>query len=342
MGFPGKLKTHLPTALYRRRFPIYVVAPPYNPRSGGIRVMHLLIQSLTRLGYDAYGLTPPPAGATSRIRYVGRYIYIRAKHALQRRKVIAVYPEGIAGNPINAPFVLRYLLNKPGYLVPGVELSFGPDDLYLTFDSDHVPSGRHAFDLFWPLVDRTIYYPPSPGTVRQGFAIFTNRMRPDLAQLPAWLAPYVVLSMEKPRSHGELADIYRRSIAMVTYERSAAIYEALCCGCPVICIPDGPFTESTYQRRFNGAGQVWGWQNERLAQAAADIERFESQYRDLERTLDKRICAAFDTAIALFRLRMIGAADHCRSGSALRPHALSGIDDLKRDPSGSPFDARRS
>jgi O-antigen biosynthesis protein len=260
--------------------------------------MNLLLQRLTQLGYDAFGAMVPPLGSPTLpgVRYI-RYPRL-AKFRRFGRRTIAVYPEIVAGNPLRADFVLRYLLNKPGYLVPGTELSFGPDDLYLAFDPSFVPPGRLAFDLFWPLVDRTVYYPPPSGTERNGYAIFTHRKRPDVADLPSWLAPHLVLSMDAARSHDELAKIYRRSIAMVTYERSSAIYEALCCGCPVICIPDETFKESTYQRRFKGAGMIWGWRPEQLERAAVEIENFKADYLDLERSIDGRIIAAFDAAIA--------------------------------------------
>jgi O-antigen biosynthesis protein len=258
--------------------------------------MNLLLQRLTQLGYDAFGAVMPPLESPTLpgVRYVGSPHH--ASTGFEQR-AIAVYPEVVPGNPFGANLVLRYLLNTPGYLVPGIELSFGPGDIYLTFDPSYVPPGQLAFDLFWPLVDRTVYYPPPAGKKRNGYAIFTHRIRPDLGDLPSWLTPHLVLSMDAARSHDELAEIYRGSIAMITYERSSAIYEALCCGCPVICIPDKNFQESTYQRRFKGAGLIWGWRPEQLDRAAAEIKNFEGHYLDLERSIDGRIIAAFDTAI---------------------------------------------
>jgi hypothetical protein len=66
----------------------------------------------------------------------------------------------------------------------------------------------------------------------------------------------------------------------------------------VICIPDETFNESTYQRRFKGAGLIWGWRPEQLERAVVEIENFKADYLDLERSIDGRIIAAFDAAIA--------------------------------------------
>jgi hypothetical protein len=304
MGLLARLEARVLAPFHRHRFPIYVDAPPYNPRSGGSRAMNLLACHLARLGYDAYALARPPEGApvVPGVRYLEAEV--RALHAGSGRKPIAVYPEVIAGNPIGAPFVVRFLLNMPGYLVPGVEYSYAAEDLYLCFDPSYAPPGRPAFDLYMPLVDRSSYFPPPAGAVRQGFVIFTNRREPDASALPEWVSPAVVVSLRAPRPHAELADLYRRSLAMVTWERSSAIYEALCCGCPVICIADGPFRQATYQRRFGGAGLVWGWQRDRLAQAATEVARFDRLYRDLEESLDQRIRTAFDSIIGHIRRRM--------------------------------------
>ena len=298
------LRNHFLAKHSRRRFPIYVAAPPYNARSGGIRAINLLAFHLTRLGYDAYVITRPPEGSTvlPGVRFLNDEV--RATHKQEGRTPIAVYPEVDVGNPIGAPFVVRFLLNRPGYIAPGSELSYGADDLYICFDLAYAPASRPAFDLYIPLVDKSVYYSPPAGTYREGFVIFSNRERFELSALPDWVSPRVHVSMDAPRSHAELAEIYRSSVAIVTWERSAAIYEGLCCGCPVICLPNGSFTEASYQRRFGGAGLVWGFDQSRLVQASPETRQFQVLYELLERSLDKRIHAAFDSCIRFFSKRV--------------------------------------
>ncbi len=143
------------------------------------------------------------------------------------REPVVIYPEVTVGNPRQARFVVRYLLNKPGLLVPGAERSYGKDDYFIDGAREHAPAGVRSFDLFMPLVDRSVYHPPPPGSPRDGFAIFTNRAVFDQASAPDWLRPHTLLSMQTPRSHAELGALYRRSRAMVTFERTSAIFEAL-------------------------------------------------------------------------------------------------------------------
>ena len=303
MGLFRNLRNGLFAKSYRRRYPIYVDAPPYDARSGGSRAINLLASHLTRLGYEAYIITRPPDGTLilPGVRFLNAAI--RANHTQAGRIPIAVYPEVVCGNPIETPFVVRFLLNKPGYIVPDVELSYGAEDLYVCFDLGYAPAGRPAFDLYVPLVDKSVYFPPAAGEPRKGFVVFSHHEKSELSALPGWVDPIVEVSMDAPRSHEELAEIYRSASAMVTRERSAAIFEALCCGCPVIGLPNASFAEATYQRRFGGAGLVWGFDQDQLAQASVDIKQFESVYEELEANLDDRVRTAFDTSIKYFHMQ---------------------------------------
>ncbi len=283
----------------RRAVPIYVLTPPFNPLSGGVRAMNLLACRLLRLGYDAYAVPKPDAGGSP--PYEMRYLdaATRDRHAAAGIVRIAVYPEVVAGNPFGAEVVVRYLLNRPGFLVPGVQATYGAGDIFLTFDADHVPSGKTGVDLFMPLVDRSVYYPPALPTQRCGTVVFANRQdASDLAAtLPAWLRPVTAVSMLATLSAHELGNLYRSAAAMVTRERSTAIYEALCCGCPVICIASEGFQENTYQRRFERAGLAWEVTRDALARATATVSRFIALYDNLEASLDRRIRAVFDPIV---------------------------------------------
>jgi hypothetical protein len=195
--------------------------------------------------------------------------------------------------------------------VPGAESSYGSDDYFIDGAREHVPQGVRSFDLFMPLVDHSTYFPPPADTPRHGFAVFTHRAEADPATFPPWLTPYVVLSMQSPRSHAELGDIYRRSRAMVIWERSIAIFEALSCGCPVICIGNEHFNDETYHPRFRDAGLIWGWRESELDAAASKTPNFRAIYRDLENSLDERIGMAFD-AIMKDAWRRLGGEPSAR------------------------------
>jgi hypothetical protein len=276
--------------LARPSYPIYIYSPAEKPTSGGVRALYLLCQHLNRLGYRASIVEWPS-------KQHHAYVPSELTHDLGQGSIpIVVYPEAVPGNPLGWPFVARYLLNKPGILRQDAAAGFGKDDYFLHFAPEHVPEGRTSFDLFLPLVDRSIYY--RADTARDGFVVYSNRAKVDIETFPDWLRPMTVVSRRSPRTHAELAELYRHSRAMVTSERTTAIYEAMCCGCPVICLPGTHFIEEGYQRRFGGSGLVWGWNADRVASAAAETRRFEAIYGGLEKDLDARIQLAFDGIIA--------------------------------------------
>jgi hypothetical protein len=164
----------------RKSIPIWVEAPAYSSLSGGMRAMNLLCYHLNRLGYDAFISGPPqPGDAPVPLRYLTESIVEEQRR--QRREPVVVYPEVIVGNPRQGPFVVRYLLNRPGFLVPGAEQSFGKDDYFIDFAREHAPAGVRSFDLFMPLVNHSIYFPPQPGSPRDGFVVFSHRAEVDPA-----------------------------------------------------------------------------------------------------------------------------------------------------------------
>ena len=282
--------------LVRTSFPIWIAAPAYNPLSGGTRAMNLLCHHLNRLGYDAYVLdTPGNNKSPVPLRYLTRE-RVRDQQRMGREPIV-VYPEVTAGNPRRARFVIRYLLNTPGFLAPGAELSYGRDDYFVANAQEHAPAGVRSFDLFMPLVDRSIYFSPPASSLRNGFAVFSHRAVVDPVSWPGWLQPYTIVSMSAPRPHAELAALYRNSRAVVIFERTIAIFEALACGCPVICISNNNFREDTWHPRFRDAGVIWGWSEQELEAAAGKIAQFRAIYDDLENGFDARIQSVFDSII---------------------------------------------
>jgi hypothetical protein len=192
--------------------------------------------------------------------------------------------------------VVRYLLNKPGAIRPGVELTYGSNDTFIAFDPAHLLPKTEGADLFMPLVDHNRYHLPCEHTERCGVLAFAHRKNvDDLASLlPEWLGSITKVTMAAPRTPDELADLYRRASWMAINERSVAIFEAISCGCPVLCIPSKGFEEITYQRRFKGAGMSWSLSPDALCKAKATLPRFIKIHTKLERSLDHRIGSVFD------------------------------------------------
>src|SRR5439155_5957130 len=129
----------------------YVDAPDYTYMHSGVRCLHLLCHHLNRLGYRAYvgtqvthpDLNTPHADASMLDQF--------RKDGLTD---IVIYPEVVAGNPLKAKQVVRYLLNKPGYFTGVGMETYGTDDFYVHFADEFAPPGKNSLRLRIPLVDQ--------------------------------------------------------------------------------------------------------------------------------------------------------------------------------------------
>jgi hypothetical protein len=280
--------------------PIYVHATPYNDRSGGIRALYQLCHHLNRTGFHSFIATAEP-NAPNRLDAPPLTERLRLEHLESGYEPIAVYGESISFNPLHAPHVVRYLLNGADFFVRQAPATYGAEDSLLHFDAAHVPAGRNSVDLYMPVVDRSIYFPDETCRQRRGFVVLTNRVDWKKHELPDWVRPVVAVTMHRPLGHQELAELYRRSRALIVFERTVAIFESLCCGCPVMCIAGRHFTPANYQPRFGGAGLIWGWKEEQLIWAANRTAEFLDRYRLLEYQAPEKVQSAFEGIVAKAR-----------------------------------------
>lgn len=133
-----------------------VYAPDFDENSGGAVVLHRLCDLLNREGRRAF-LAPmsPPLNLhrpLSSARDIAQHwVHRTLGHRLRTfpdfdtpvvtrppsRDVIAIYPEVIAGNPLRAECVVRWLLHKPGFHTG--RFKRGPSDLLFWFQQSFRP-----------------------------------------------------------------------------------------------------------------------------------------------------------------------------------------------------------
>jgi hypothetical protein len=277
----------------------YVYTPDYTYMYSGIRCLHLLCHHLNRVGYRSYvntqvtnpNLNTPFADAAMLDQF--------RQNGLTN---IVIYPEIVAGNPLNAERVVRYLLNKPGFFTgAGVE-TYGADDFFLHYADEFLPQGLNSIKLRIPLVDHDVYRPTEQPMARDGFAVYADRYKPDVASFPAWITSHDIISRAAPRDPQSLASLYRRSRALITGERSSALSEAIHCGCPVIILPNEQFDYKPVVDFYDGYGFVLGFDRAGIETATKTVERAQKQYRMQFRGWDKALHAFAKQACRYFGL----------------------------------------
>jgi hypothetical protein len=198
---------------------------------------------------------------------------IAEAHQRAGRKPIAVYPEILTGNPLNTPHVMRFLLNRPGLRAPNgrreeIEKFWTEPErareFVCHFADEFQSPGRQSHSLWLPTIDTDTYKLPPEEPQRDGFLVYTHRVKFAEEAIPQWARPYTLISMANPRGPQELALLYQHSRGLITFELTGAIGEAVMCGCPVVCIPNAFFTERPSHSKFANFGVGWGGSEEQL------------------------------------------------------------------------------
>lgn len=211
----------------------YIWSPDYTEYSSGIKALHLLCDRLNNLGYEAYISS---AKVNELINTPKITSYLISQHKQQNRLQIAIYPETHVGNPLLIPNVVRYLLNKPNFFLKTSWFgSYHKDEKILHYDDSFAIPWIKSDCVRVQTIDRNTFKLAENSNIeRSGFLVYSHRVEPDLTLIPDWCKPFQVISMENPRSAKELSTMYQQSSGLIVFERTAAIVEAIFCGCPVI------------------------------------------------------------------------------------------------------------
>jgi glycosyltransferase involved in cell wall biosynthesis/GT2 family glycosyltransferase len=248
--------------------PYYIFAPDFTQKSAGIRALHYLCHALNEMGREAYLVGTDIESDKLRTPLLHSSDIIR--HVKSGLIPIMVYPEVVLDNPFEMPFVVRWWLNKPGYL--GGDQNFASDDLLFTYAKAYVPEGLEAELLNIPLVNNAIFHNdnnPHNGQ-RRGACYYANKYLLKGGQLTEHVEGAVSLGQNRALSHHDIADILRRSEVLYCYEPTALIGEALLCGCPVVMI-DTDYLRDNMTQPIHGPGISYSSTPDALAEARAGI-----------------------------------------------------------------------
>ena len=263
--------------------PYYIVAPDFHEASGGVRAMHYLCHQLNQAGCEAYMYNQ---GVSQLLDTPPITPEILAHHQLAGVEPVVIYPEVVAGNPLKARHVVRYLLNHPGFLTktPLDKLGWHTRDLVYTHGWDIVPPGWHANLLQVPLLDTSTYYNRGDEQ-RSGSLVWFSRFLNAGGQPLPLTADSTEISFRVPlRTPAQLAELYRGAEVLYTYEHSTACFEALLCGCPVVYLPNPLFLSAPVHSYLGDDGVAWGNDPAQLEKARATVANVGRKY---QQTIDE-------------------------------------------------------
>ena len=251
------------------KHPIVVASPGFDENSGGVIVLHRLVDQLRKLGHDAY-LFPLRSdfsrgmkhlvtglangrGAADHFGYVARGIRNRFP-ALQRllvppppswdvpvapssilRRSVVVYPEGVSGNPLGGAHVVRWLLNKNGFSKAKVpfaanELTFYYLPAFLEGSENVDPD--NVLRVRWLRHD--IYQDRGLGERDGACRLIRKGAFTGVGARPADDDAILIDGM----SHREMADVFNRTKILYCHDPyTMYAYYAAVCGCIPVVLP---------------------------------------------------------------------------------------------------------
>lgn len=223
-----------------------IVAPIYTDKSAGIMVLHELCSTLNERGYqtalclmgsDGFVISNQPQHHGPGLKWY----HISGQDELQQfiNEGVVIYPEIVSGNPLNAPRVVRYMLNSEGAVAKNKTQASSKDFILAFQESYHSnPDAILAkpchFEVFnskdsLPAIERRmdITY------IGKGSHHGVGTVLPGTVEVTrVW-----------PKTRDELAVLFKNTRYFYTWDyRSQTITDAILCGAIPVFMSFAPHT----------------------------------------------------------------------------------------------------
>ncbi len=249
--------------------PVYIYAPPFVTWSAGIRVLHQLCDQLNKIGIPSWLALHGPSSKNDVSLQLETPVLndeILKSHIKYAAKTIAIYPETILGNPLNAAVTITWILNTPKLL--GGEKSFASDFVYgftktLVDEYESDTRLKAVGSLFLPPLDvAEVTKVKRKEDVTEPFKLLYCQKFRALGGIPDAFQGKVI-EVERFTSNApsrtDLLDMISRAEEVIVYENSTVITEAEIIGTPVRCIPNQWFKSLLAENELGSDGVVWGF-----------------------------------------------------------------------------------
>ncbi len=244
-----------------------IFAPSYNEKSGGSWMLHFLCDQLNKIGhtstlfiFENEQITNPNFNTP-----IGHI-----------QNSVVVYPEIVTTNPLQAKYVVRYLLNKEGYLQKKM-IDWGEKDYPLSFSTVY----RNDCDtLFYPNSDLSIFYNSYQERTQNAFYIGKGYLYGDCPRLDCF-----EITRSYPESKQELANVLRKTKILFSYDaHTATNLDAALCG----CLPY--FLQKPLPELQNAElGKFWAESEDEIDSALLAISTLHDRVKELQDNFPQRL-----------------------------------------------------
>ncbi len=260
-----------------------IVLPPLGINVGYVESLERLGEEIRRRGVKALVTRESPA---VRSRDSTTLDWEVAKtYCSHQYKVI--YPDCIAGNPLNAKSVIRWVLHRPG-THGGEEVFAEAERVFCASEVfRHYVKNPLAGMLVRPPISRALLSKPNTKTSERGldcFYVGSSCWKEGMLDRSRVLE----ITSDVPAKK-ELGKLLAATRLLYTFDSSTdLIGQALLVGCEVVVIPEGTITKADFQR-FERGTQGIAWGLEEIGKSQVDWADQCRRNECLEREFDQQL-----------------------------------------------------
>jgi hypothetical protein len=266
--------------------PFVVWASDFDEKSGGNIVLHRLAYMLKEQGHEVYlsnkTATDMPRGwlrgGLARLSFLAGYASRRKQHwqghrpkprlaslfrqrvvthpampvptlpGLSGRPFVAIYPQRVSGNPLEAPHVVRWLLHRPDFKTEGVRYTEG--ELTFFYQTGFVTdwSGIDPENLLQVRWLRDDIYRDRGLPDRQGFC---RMVRKGSSTFSPEITAGDRFGILDDLPHAEIAAIFNQCKIFYCHDPyTMYLYYAALCGCIPVVVPQPGLDAQTWRSGF--------------------------------------------------------------------------------------------
>ena len=271
-----------------RLHPYFIYAPRWINSSAGIKALHFLCHSLNMSGQRAYlvmteapHLDQPRINPNLNTPILSQEIsdaYFNAQI-----NPVVIYSETIPGNPLNANFIVRYLMNYSGAL--GGPKTFPEEDYILAFskmiaeDYSNANKTEEPKVLFIPPIDPREF---SKKTEKEPYqVVYAGKYRSFIGKPPAvGELPTVEIFRDGPRmqTRDQVKEILKNATILYSFENSSIVTESILSGTPARFVPNEFLGEIIAEKELGNGGIVLGDTPQDITDAQKSIDAGISKY----------------------------------------------------------------
>lgn len=261
----------------------YIYTPRWRDNAAGVKALHLLCDAINQKNGSAWLVFSNPSLNDSGVNPDLKTPVLSRKTMKEHQKLglnaSVVYTETIAGNPLRAGRVIRWLLNFPGAL--GGPTEYSDKEWVISYSGKISEKNKLGSDvLYLPIID--------PNELPNGLSktpglnlVYAGKYRafvgpPEIPHNLKYVEIFRDGKKRQPRS--EVLELLGKAECLYLWENSSIAVEAMLLDTPCMFIKNPFLGELIAEKELGTAGSGYGFSSESFENAKKALPEFQRVY----------------------------------------------------------------